>query len=137
VAIRRCISSACSLLVFRSRWTTWFPTLLSFLVCVIVVGAAVFAASAGPLTATRLATSAVFMGGGIALMHYIGMSALHASAHLTHAPGFVAASVVFAVAASGLALWLAGGRSGRPPLLLSAAALGVAIAGMTIRRWRG
>jgi len=107
-----------------------FPTLLSFLVCVIVVGAAVFAASAGPLTATRLATSAVFMGGGIASMHYIGMSALHASAHLTHASGFVAASVVFAVATSGLALWLAGGRSGRPPLLLSAAALGVAIAGM-------
>ena len=107
-----------------------FPTLLSFLVCVIVVGAAVFAASAGPLTAIRLATSAAFMGGGIASMHYIGMSALHASAHLSHAPGFVAASVVFAVAASGLALWLAGSRSGRPPLLLSAAALGVAIAGM-------
>jgi diguanylate cyclase len=107
-----------------------FPTLLSFLACVIVVGAAVFAASAGPLTATRLATSAVFMGGGIVSMHYIGMSALHASAHLTHAPGFVAASMVVAIAASGLALWLAGGRSGRPPLLLSAAALGVAIAGM-------
>jgi NO-binding membrane sensor protein with MHYT domain/DNA-binding LytR/AlgR family response regulator len=107
-----------------------FPTLLSFLVCVIVVGAAVFAASAGPLTAIRLATSAVFMGGGIVSMHYIGMSALHASAHLTHAPIFVAASVAFAIAASGLALWLAGGRSGRPPLLLSAAALGVAIAGM-------
>jgi len=107
-----------------------FPTLLSFLVCVIVVGAAVFAASVGPLTAIRLATSAVFMGGGIVSMHYIGMSALHASAHLTHAPTFVAASVVIAIAASGLALWLAGGRSGRPPLLLSAAALGVAIAGM-------
>jgi NO-binding membrane sensor protein with MHYT domain len=107
-----------------------FPTLLSFLVCVIVVGAAVFAASAGPLTAIRLATSAVFMGGGIVSMHYIGMSALHASAHLTHAPVFVAGSVLVAIAASGLALWLAGGRSGRPPLLLSAAALGVAIAGM-------
>ena len=36
-----------------------FPTLLSFLVCVIVVGAAVFAASAGPLTLLRLAASAV------------------------------------------------------------------------------
>jgi NO-binding membrane sensor protein with MHYT domain len=107
-----------------------FPTLLSFLVCVIVVGAAVFAASAGPLTAIRLATSAVFMGGGIVSMHYIGMSALHASAHLTHAPTFVAGSVVVAIAASGLALWLAGGRSGRPPLLLSAATLGLAIAGM-------
>src|SRR5690349_20987332 len=58
-----------------------FPTLLSFLVCVIVVGAAVFAAGAGPLTLGRLAAAAVFMGCGIVSMHYIGMSALHASAH--------------------------------------------------------
>ena len=78
----------------------------------------------------RLAAAAVFMGGGIASMHYIGMSALHASAHLTHAPIFVIASVIIAIAASGLALWLAAERGGRPPLLLSAAALGVAIAGM-------
>jgi hypothetical protein len=42
----------------------------------------------------------------------------------------VAASVAIAIAASGLALFLAGGRSGRPPLILSAAALGFAIAGM-------
>jgi NO-binding membrane sensor protein with MHYT domain len=107
-----------------------FPTLLSFLVCVIVVGAAVFAASAGPLTARRLAFAAVVMGSGIASMHYIGMTALHASAHMEHALGFVIASVAVGVAASGLALWLAGGRHGRPPLLLSAVALGIAIAGM-------
>ena len=43
---------------------------------------------------------------------------------------FVVASVAIAIAASGLALWLAGGRGGRPPLLLSASALGVAISGM-------
>jgi NO-binding membrane sensor protein with MHYT domain len=107
-----------------------FPTLLSFLVCVIVVGAAVFAVTAGPLTAIRLAAAAVFMGGGIATMHYIGMAALHASAHMEHAPLFVVASVAVGIAASGLALWLAGGRGGRPPLLLSATALGMAIAGM-------
>ena len=107
-----------------------FPTLLSFLVCVIVVGAAVFAASAGPLTTIRLAAAAVFMGCGIVSMHYIGMTALHASAHLTHAPAIVAGSVAVAIAASGLALWLAGGRGGRPPLLMSAAVLGAAIAGM-------
>ncbi len=107
-----------------------FPTLLSFLVCVIVVGAAVFASCAGPLTPARLGAAAAFMGAGIASMHYIGMSALHASAHLVHAPVFVVASVIIAIAASGLALWLAAGRGGRPPLLLSAAALGVAIAGM-------
>src|SRR5262249_34948179 len=58
-----------------------FPTLLSFLVCVIVVGIAVFAVSARPLPKTRLAAAAVFMGAGIATMHYIGMSALHQSAH--------------------------------------------------------
>ena len=111
-----------------------FPTLLSFLVCVIVVGIAVFAISAGtpsaPASALRLAAAAVFMGIGIAAMHYIGMTALHASAHLEHGLAHVIASVAVGIAASGLALWLAGGRRGRPPLILSACALGVAIAGM-------
>jgi NO-binding membrane sensor protein with MHYT domain len=106
------------------------PTLLSFLVCVIVVGAAIYAASEGPPSPVRLAAAATFMGLGIVSMHYLGMSALHASAHMHHAPMFVAASVAVAIATSGLALFLAGGRSGRPPLILSAAALGFAIAGM-------
>jgi NO-binding membrane sensor protein with MHYT domain len=106
------------------------PTLLSFLICVIVVGAAVFAANAGPLTHTRLAAAAVFMGLGIVSMHYTGMTALHASAHMTHAAAFVAGSVAVAIAASGLALWLANSSRGRPPLIFSATALGIAIAGM-------
>src|SRR6185295_2831086 len=55
------------------------PTLLSFLVCVIVVGGAVLLISTGPLTLARLAMSAGVMGGGIFSMHYIGMAALHAS----------------------------------------------------------
>src|SRR5262245_4409214 len=107
-----------------------FPTLLSFLVCVIVVGAAVFAVSAGPLTPARLAAAAAFSGIGIASMHYTGMSALHASAHLHHDARFVAASVAIAIGASGLALWLADRRGRRPPLLISAVAFGTAIAGM-------
>jgi NO-binding membrane sensor protein with MHYT domain len=61
-----------------------FPTLLSFLVCVIVVGAAVYATSSGPLTMLRLTLSACLMGGGIFSMHYIGMSALGSSAHMLH-----------------------------------------------------
>src|ERR1700724_3657466 len=105
-----------------------FPTLLSFLICVIVVGAAVFAANAGPLTPVRLAAAAVFMGLGIVSMHYTGMTALHASAHMMHAPLFVAGSIAIAIAASGLALWLANGRGGRPPPLLSAAARRIPIA---------
>ncbi|HEY1746577.1 MAG TPA: MHYT domain-containing protein [Xanthobacteraceae bacterium] len=106
------------------------PTLLSFLVCAIVVGAAVYATSAGPLTLLRLTLSACLMGGGIFAMHYIGMNALDASALMIHDPPFVAASMAIAIAASGLALWLAAGRGGRPPLILSAAAFGVAVSGM-------
>jgi NO-binding membrane sensor protein with MHYT domain len=107
-----------------------FPTLLSFLVCAIVVGVAVYATSSGPLTPLRLTLSACLMGGGIFSMHYLGMSALHASAHMIHAQALVAASMAVAIAASGLALWLAAGRGGRPPLLLSAIAFGVAVSGM-------
>ncbi len=106
------------------------PTLLSFLICVIVVGAAVLTASAGPLTPARLIASACLMGGGIFTMHYIGMEALHASAHMRHAPAYVASSMAVAICASGLALWLAAGRHRRPPLILSAMAFGMAISGM-------
>jgi diguanylate cyclase len=106
------------------------PTLLSFLVCAIVVGTAVYATSAGPLTLLRLTLSACLMGGGIFAMHYIGMNALDASALMVHDPRYVAASMAIAIAASGLALWLAAGRGGRPPLILSATAFGVAVSGM-------
>jgi NO-binding membrane sensor protein with MHYT domain/DNA-binding LytR/AlgR family response regulator len=106
------------------------PTLLSLLVCTMVVGAAVYATSSGPLTALRLTLSACLMGGGIFTMHYIGMSALDASTYMVHDRVFVAASMAIAIAASGLALWLATGRGGRPPLILSATAFGIAVSGM-------
>ena len=105
-------------------------TAVSLLVCVIVVGAAVFAISSGALLSVRLTLSAILMGTGIFSMHYIGMTALHASAHMEHAPAYVAASLAIAIAASELALWLATGRGGRPPLILSALVFGIAVSGM-------
>src|SRR5271163_4922775 len=113
------------------------PTLLSFLVCAIVVGAAVYATSSGPLTLVRLTLSSCLMGGGIFAMHYLGMNALDASAHMIHDPVYVAASMAIAIAASGLALWLATGRGGRPPLVLSSVAFGVAVSGMHYTAMRG
>ena len=107
-----------------------FPTLLSFLVCAIVVGGAVYATSSGPLTLLRLTLSSCLMGGGIFSMHYIGMSALDASTFMVHDPVHVASSMAIAIAASGLALWLATGRGGRPPLILSAIVFGIAVSGM-------
>jgi diguanylate cyclase len=106
------------------------PTLLSFLICVIVVGIGVFAASADALTPARLAASSLLMGFGIFTMHYLGMAALHESARMEHAPFLVVLSFVIAVGASGLALWLASNRKSRPPLILSAVAFGLAISGM-------
>jgi diguanylate cyclase len=105
------------------------PTLLSFLVCVIVVGAAVLAASAGPPTLPRVGASAAFMGLGIVAMHYVGMQTLRACAQMVNSAPLVLASVALAIAASGLALWLAFGRSSHS-LPFSATALGVAISGM-------
>jgi len=70
------------------------------------------------------------MGGGIFTMHYIGMSALDASTYMIHDPVHVASSMAIAIAASGLALWLATGRGGRPPLILSAIVFGIAVSGM-------
>jgi len=104
------------------------PTLLSFLVCVLVVGIAVYLAT---LRSQRmLFIAATVMGVGIASMHYIGMLALHASAHMMHNPVYVLASVLIAILASGLALWLAFASETRPPLLVCAAVLGCAISGM-------
>jgi NO-binding membrane sensor protein with MHYT domain len=107
-----------------------FPTLLSFLVCVIVVGGAVFATSTGPLTLVRLTLSSCLMGGGIFSMHYIGMSALDDSAFMIHARAYAVASMAIAIGASGLALWLSADRGRRPPLIVSAGVFGVAVSGM-------
>jgi len=71
----------------------------------------------------------VFMGLGIAAMHYIGMDTLRACAVMNNAPPLVVASIAVAIAASALALWLAfGGVSHSLPF--SSAALGLAISGM-------
>ena len=105
-------------------------TLTSALVCILVVGLGVFVASFGQLTPKRLAGAGLLMGAGIAIMHYVGMSALRANCLVTYSPALVAASFGVAVAASGLALWLAFSPSHKPHLMAGAACLGLAISGM-------
>src|SRR5258708_34773118 len=83
-----------------------FPFLLSFLICVLVVGLAVFVASNGPPTLAWIVFASILMGIGIVSMHYVGMFALHTSIRMTHEPAFVVASVIVGIAASMIALWL-------------------------------
>ncbi len=104
------------------------PTLLSFLICSLVTGVAVYLASLR--SQSLLVIAAVLMGIGITTMHYVGMTAVHSVFHLTHDPAYALASIAISIAASGLALWLAFSADRRPPLFLCAIALGCAVSGM-------
>jgi NO-binding membrane sensor protein with MHYT domain len=106
-----------------------FPTLLSFLVCALVAGIAIFVVSDGAPSHARLILSACLMGLGIFLLQGIGAAALGASAATAQSLTSMAASLVIAIALSGLALWLAAGQAGRWPLMLAAIVFGMAVSG--------
>jgi NO-binding membrane sensor protein with MHYT domain len=106
------------------------PTLLSFLICVLVVGCGVYFAHAPSRPPLRIGLGALGMGLGICAMHYVGVSAVHLAGPIHEDMRYVAASFVVSVAASGFALWALGARPGRPGLFLGAVALGLAICGM-------
>jgi NO-binding membrane sensor protein with MHYT domain len=106
------------------------PTLLSFLICVIVVGFGVYAAHAEGSPVLRIGGGAVAMGLGISLMHYVGMSAVHLAGPTTHETPYVVLSVAISVAAAGVALWTLDRRATRSRVLGAAVALGLAISGM-------
>ena len=103
------------------------PTLVSFLICVIVVGVGVYAAHAPGPQGMRIGFGALAMGLGICAMHYVGMSAVHLAGPTYQQPPFVAASVAVSVAASALALWALGSRPNRSRLFLAALVLSLAL----------
>jgi diguanylate cyclase len=106
------------------------PTLISFLICVIVVGVGVYAAHMPGPPAFRIGTGALAMGLGVSLMHYVGMSAVHLAGPTSYVPSYVAASIGVSIAASAFALWTIDRRPTRARLFLGAIALGLAISGM-------
>jgi NO-binding membrane sensor protein with MHYT domain len=106
------------------------PTIVSFLICALVVGISVFFVSVGEPTVARVVWSAVLLGVGIASMHYVGMHGLSGNFAMTHDVTMVALSVLIAIATAygGLRVFLA--RQGGVPLALSAVAYGFAVSGM-------
>jgi diguanylate cyclase (GGDEF)-like protein len=83
-----------------------FVTLASLAVAVITSGFALSITSGGRLTTPRLAGSAVIMGSGIAVMHYMGMGAITIIPSIAYDPLLVALSILIAIVASFVALWL-------------------------------
>ena len=106
------------------------PTIISFLICALVVGISLFFVSVGDPSPQRVVPSALLLGAGIASMHYVGMHGLSGHFALTHDPALVALSVGIAIIAAygGLRIFLA--RQDGLPLAISAAAFGVAVSGM-------
>jgi NO-binding membrane sensor protein with MHYT domain len=77
-----------------------------------------------------LPVSALFLGAGIAVMHYLGMYAVRGNCIITYSWLGVFISVAIAVEASAVALWFAFRERGVIDTLLGAVALGLAIASM-------
>jgi NO-binding membrane sensor protein with MHYT domain len=106
------------------------PTIVSFLICALVVGVSLFFVSVGEPSLLRVVSSAVLLGLGIVSMHYVGMHGLSGGFAMEHDGAMVVLSVLIAIAAAygGLRAFLA--RQGGVQLILSAVAFGIAVSGM-------
>jgi NO-binding membrane sensor protein with MHYT domain len=106
------------------------PTIVSFLICALVVGVSLFFLSIGEPSRRRVVSSAVLLGAGIASMHYVGMHGLSGHFAMEHDGVMVALSVLVAIVAAfgGLRAFLA--RQEGLRLIVSSIAFGVAVSGM-------
>jgi NO-binding membrane sensor protein with MHYT domain/CheY-like chemotaxis protein len=110
-------------------------TLASLLLPIAASGLALWQVSRAELGWKRLGVSAVLMGIGINAMHYTGMAAMRMEPGIVYDPRLFALSVAIAIAASGLALWIAFQlRHNVPhvwlPRIGAAVVMGAAIVGM-------
>lgn len=106
------------------------PTIVSFLICALVVGVSLSLVSIGEPSLPRVSCSAILLGAGIVSMHYVGIHGLSGPFAVTHDVSMVALAAAIAVgtAYGGLRVLLAA-HSG-VPLAASAIAFGVAVSGM-------
>jgi C4-dicarboxylate-specific signal transduction histidine kinase len=105
-------------------------TTLSLVVAIFVTGVGFYVISRQSASPLRLVLSGTFMGLGIAGMHYTGMAAMRGHAELSYAPLFVALSLVIAIGASTVALWVAFRTTHLGQKLVAAVVMGLAISGM-------
>ena len=105
-------------------------TTLSLVVAIFVTGGGFYVISRHSGSPLRLVLSGIFMGLGIAGMHYIGMAAMREHVELSYDRLFVALSLIIAIGASTAALWLAFRTTDLGQKLIAAAVMGLAISGM-------
>src|SRR6267142_453041 len=105
-------------------------TTLSLVVAMVVTGGGFYVISRQSGSPLRLVLSGIFMGLGIAAMHYTGMAAMRGHTELSYDLLLVALSLVIAIGASTVALWLAFRTTDLGQRLVAAVVMGLAISGM-------
>jgi NO-binding membrane sensor protein with MHYT domain len=105
-------------------------TILSAALAIVACMIGLAIAGLGVFSWGRLAFAGVFMGAGVAGMHYLGMAAMNMAATVRYDVTLVAASIGIAVVASMVALWLAFHMRGVLQRFGSALLMGVAVCGM-------
>ncbi|MGW5100612.1 MHYT domain-containing protein [Streptomyces sp. NPDC004100] len=105
-------------------------TVLSLLVAIVMVCVGMFIVGYRGVAPMPLATAGVITGLGVAVMHYLGMAAMHVNGTITYDNLTVALSVIIAVVAATAALWAAVSIRGFVPALVASLVMGVAVTGM-------
>jgi NO-binding membrane sensor protein with MHYT domain len=82
-------------------------TLASLLLAVVASAVALFVATRGTLSLTRLLGAGTLMGVGIASMHYVGMAAMRMQPPIEYSGLLFGLSIVVAIAASVATVWSA------------------------------
>lgn len=121
---------ACSLQDLSISYNA-FLTVISLLAAILASGLALSIVSRPKVSFSILLKSAVAMGIGIGLMHYIGMAAMQIAANIHYDPTLFLLSVVIAVLVSLVALRLSlqfrHRKAGRIPQIISAIVMGAGI----------
>jgi two-component system, sensor histidine kinase and response regulator len=85
----------------------WLTVLISLLAAILASAVALFVVSRQEMGLWRALVGSLFMGGGIATMHYTGMAAMRLPAMSHYSAGLVTLSIVLAIAISFVAMCLA------------------------------
>jgi PAS domain S-box-containing protein len=112
-------------------------TMLSLVVAIFVTGVGFYFINRQSAPPLSLVFSGIFMGLGIAAMHYIGMAAMREHADISYEFLFLALSLIIAIGVSTAALWLAFRTTDLGQRLVAAVVMGVAISGMHYSAMRG
>lgn len=110
-----------------------YDPLMTALSAVIAFGACSLGlaiASSGAFSWAKLAAAGVCMGLGVTGMHYLGMAAVMMAAFTNYDMNLVATSMIIAIVASIVALWLAFNLRGPVQMIGSALVMGLAVCGM-------